>query len=179
MLDWPRVRYPSPTSCRASSPRKTRGTASKSRRLSSTRISSTSPIDLPLNLTSSVCRLNRLPPQTSHVTCRSGRKCIGSCRWPRPRQASQRPPLALKLNRPAAEAADLGLAGQCEHPAHLVKHARSPWPASTAGRGRSGSDRPRRADRLPRAQKCPPSRDRGHAAWSMKKAPDDRERARR
>ena len=57
---------------------------------------------LPLNRTCSVSRPNRLPWQTGQVTQTSARKSISSRFDPLPSQASQRPPVTLKLNRPGA-----------------------------------------------------------------------------
>ena len=45
-------------------------------------------------------RSTRLPPQASHGTYTSGRKCISIWMIPSPLQFSQRPPLTLKLKRP-------------------------------------------------------------------------------
>ena len=42
----------------------------------------------------------RLPSHTSHGTYTSGKKCISILMMPSPLQASQRPPLTLKLKRP-------------------------------------------------------------------------------
>ena len=57
-------------------------------------------IEWPLNVTLSVSRLNRFPPQTGHSTQMSARKSISSFFEPFPSHASQRPPETLKLNRP-------------------------------------------------------------------------------
>ncbi|CFW33075.1 Uncharacterised protein [Bordetella pertussis] len=43
-----------------------------------------------------------MPWQTSHGTYMSGRKCISTLTTPSPWQASQRPPLTLKLKRPGS-----------------------------------------------------------------------------
>ncbi len=63
-------------------------------------ISKTWAMDLPLNRTWSVSRLNRCPWQTGQVTQTSARKSISRCVEPLPSQASQRPLLTLKLKRP-------------------------------------------------------------------------------
>ena len=73
---------------------------SKKGSASDTLISSTSAIFLPLNLIAKVSLLYLLPPQTSHGTYTSGRKCISIFLTPSPQQASQRPPLTLKENLP-------------------------------------------------------------------------------
>ena len=76
------------------------GMAWKNSAASSTVMSSTSQIFLPLYLTSKVSRLYRLPLQTSQGTYTSGRKFISILMRPSPEQASQRPPRTLKENRP-------------------------------------------------------------------------------
>ena len=55
---------------------------------------------LPLYFTSNVSRLYLFPPQTSHGTYTSGKKCISILMIPSPEHASHRPPFTLKLNLP-------------------------------------------------------------------------------
>jgi len=64
-------------------------------------MSRTSAMLIPLYRISSVSGLKRFPRQISQVMYTSGRKCISILMRPFPSQASQRPPLTLKLNRPA------------------------------------------------------------------------------
>ncbi len=58
---------------------------------------------LPLNRMLKVSGLNRLPPQTSHSTCTSGKKLISMRCIPCPSQASQRPPAVLNEKRLAVK----------------------------------------------------------------------------
>ena len=76
------------------------GRGAKNSTASSTVISSTSAMFLPLYRTSRVSRLYRLPLHTSQGTKMSGRKCISIFSTPSPEQASHRPPRTLKENRP-------------------------------------------------------------------------------
>src|SRR4051812_42508844 len=61
---------------------------------------STSLMDFPLYLTSSVSRLYRFPLHVSQVTYTSGRKFISMVFTPAPPQLSQRPPFTLNENLP-------------------------------------------------------------------------------
>src|SRR6187402_2619361 len=63
-------------------------------------MSSTSLMDLPLNRTSNVSRLYRLPLQVSHGTYTSGKNSISIRRSPAPSHVSHRPPFTLKENLP-------------------------------------------------------------------------------
>src|SRR5690606_24829082 len=67
---------------------------------SSTVISSTSEIDLPLYFISRVTRLYRLPSHTSHFTYTFGRKFISILFRPAPSHASHLPPFTLMENLP-------------------------------------------------------------------------------
>src|SRR4030095_14616381 len=78
-----------------------KGTALKNSTASSTVISSTSLIDLPLYLISSVSRLYLLPLHFSQGTYTSGKKFISITRIPPPSHTSQRPLFTLNENRPA------------------------------------------------------------------------------
>ena len=98
--DWPRRIYPSPASWMTDSFEEMAGRSLKNATASSTVMDSTSEMECPLNITSSVSLLYRLPPHTSHGTYTSGRKSIDTFVDPAPPQASHRPPLTLKLKRP-------------------------------------------------------------------------------
>ena len=76
------------------------GWLAKNASASSHDMSRTSAMFLPLKVTSSVSRLYRAPPHTSHGTYTSGRKCISILMVPSPAQASQRPPRTLNEKRP-------------------------------------------------------------------------------
>src|SRR5574344_2415577 len=67
---------------------------------SDTRMSNTSAIFLPLNLTRKVSLLYLVPWHTSHGTYISGKKCISIFLTPSPQQASHLPPLTLNENLP-------------------------------------------------------------------------------
>ena len=96
----PSLIYESPTSLSVSIFLLIDGTFSKKSTASSTVISRTSYMLLPLYFTSSVSRLYLLPSHTSQGTYTSGRKCISILIIPSPEQASHLPPLTLKLNLP-------------------------------------------------------------------------------
>ena len=98
--DCPRRTYPSPTSTSVFIWREMTGWFAKKSTASEIGISSTSAIFFPRKVMSSVSRLYRAPLQTSQGTYTSGRKCISILMFPSPEQASHRPPLTLKLNRP-------------------------------------------------------------------------------
>src|SRR5215217_6358617 len=77
------------------------GTLLKNATASSTVISSTSLIDFPLYLISSVSRLYLLPLHFSQCTYTSGKKFISITRIPPPSHTSQRPLFTLNEKRPA------------------------------------------------------------------------------
>src|SRR4030095_2480788 len=78
-----------------------KGTALKNSTASSTVISSTSLIDLPLYLISSVSLLYLFPLHFSQCTYTSGKKFISITRIPPPSHTSHLPLFTLKEKRPA------------------------------------------------------------------------------
>ena len=96
----PSLIYPRPTSLSVSIFLNIRGTFSKNSHASSTVISRTSYMLLPLYFTSRVSLLYLLPLQTSQGTYTSARKCISILIIPSPLQASHLPPDTLKENLP-------------------------------------------------------------------------------
>ena len=96
----PNLIYPSPTSYKVWIFDFILGMFSKNFNASSTVISRTSLIVLPLYLTSSVSLLYLFPLHTSHGTYISGKKCISIFKTPSPEHASHLPPATLKLNLP-------------------------------------------------------------------------------
>src|SRR5262249_6613975 len=97
----PKPIYPSPTSTSVCSLDWTCGMFSSTLSASATVELRRSEIDKPLYWIANVSLLYRLPRQTSHETYTFGKKLISILRNPSPWHASQRPPLTLKLNRPA------------------------------------------------------------------------------